>query len=223
MGVAPGRFSEHDPSQCALRGQLPDAEHDDVSRVAPLSRDANAERRPPASRVASLRGPTPVRVGRRTWQGLGLAGWLILSVAVAVSFVSAANDNARIDRMKSHGIPVTITVVDCAGNLGGSGSNGAGYTCSGDYTVGGVAFHEVIGSMNTFAATGTAVRAVADPAQPSEVVLASAVKESAASWKHFILPSLLALALVALTFVSLRAVRRPVSPPPGRSRRPPLS
>jgi hypothetical protein len=136
----------------------------------------------------------------------------IVAAVLAASFISITNDNARIDRLKAHGIPVSVTVVACIGNLGGSGSNDAGFTCRGDYRVGATTYHELIGSMTTFSAPGTAVRAVADPSKHSSVVLASALRTLVASPARYVAPGLLTLVLLALALALLRVARR--SKPP---------
>jgi hypothetical protein len=133
---------------------------------------------------------------------------IVCAAALVVSFVNAASDNARITRMKSHGITVTVTVSGCTGNAGGSGSNSAGYTCRGRYAVDGVTYRELIGSMSTFAPSGSKVRAVADPSHHSTVVLASAVATSAASTGAYVRPGLSTAVLAALTMAYVRAVRR---------------
>jgi hypothetical protein len=164
--------------------------------------------------VASLRGASAASVGRRFWLVAGTLGLIAFTVALAVGFLSITNDNARIDRLKDHGISVTVTVIDCIGNVGGSGSNGAGYTCRGQYRVGASTYRELIGSMTTFSASGTTVRAVADPAHHASVVLASAVKASSASPGSYVVPGLLAIVLVALALALRRVARR--TPSPGR-------
>jgi hypothetical protein len=128
----------------------------------------------------------------------------VVAVIITVSFISAANDYSRINRLKSHGVPVVVTVTTCIGNLGGSGSNGAGYTCRGSYRVKGVRYQEVIASKSTLSATGSTVRGVADPSRPSTVELASAVASSSASPSIFIVPGLLTLLLAGLVTVLLR-------------------
>jgi hypothetical protein len=150
-------------------------------------------------------------VGRKFWLYAGALALLIFAIVVVVSFLSAANDNARIERMKAHGISVAVTVTNCTGNLGGSGSNGAGFTCEGSYSTGGTTFHEVIGSMILFASPGAIVHAVADPSQPSSVVLASAIKSSVASSRAYLSPGLLTLVLIAFALVFLKVARRSVS------------
>jgi len=159
-------------------------------------------------RAASLRGPAPVSVGRRFWLFAGVFGLAVFAVVLVVSFLSVTNDNARIDRMKTRGIPVTITVTSCIGNIGGSGSNSAGYTCRGDYTVGGATYRELIGSMATFFATGTTVRGVVDPSHHGTVVLSSAIRDSSASPSRYVAPGLLSIVLVTLTLALRRVARR---------------
>lgn len=168
----------------------------------------STEQLPIDHRVASLRGPTAIDIGRKLWLFAGMIGLVIFAVALVVSLVSATNDNARINRMKSQGISVIVTVTYCSGNLSGSGSGSAGYTCRGDYTVDGVHYNERIGSMSTFVASGTTVRAVADPARHSTVVLASVVRASTSSADAFIPSGLLSIAFIALTVAFLRMARR---------------
>src|ERR1700689_1494602 len=108
--------------------------------------------------VSSLRGPEAQPIGRNFWLVAGTLLIAVLAVIVTVSFISAANDNSRIDRLKSHGVSVVVTVTNCVGNIGGSGSNAAGYTCRGEYDVRGAAYREVIGSKTTFSAAGSTVR-----------------------------------------------------------------
>lgn len=179
---------------------------------------------PPEPRESfSLRGAEAQRIAGRFWS---IAGALVLAAfaaIVVVSFISAQNDNARIVRLKDHGIPVVVTVTSCVGNIGGSGSNAAGYTCRGSYRVHGVRYEEVIASKSTLSAPGTKLDGVADPSRPSTVELASAVAKSSSSDSAYVVPSLLALLCVTLgaTFLartrSSRAPRRRPSPGPTSS------
>lgn len=158
--------------------------------------------------VATLRGASAVGVGRRFWVVLGALALAAFAIVIVVSFVSAVHDNARIDRLKTHGTAVNAAVDNCIGNLGGSGSNASSYTCSASYSVGGVDYHEVIGQMSSFAAPGTRVAVVADPSQPSTIELASAVATSSPSDGAYLVPGLLSALLVALTMGYMRWVRR---------------
>jgi uncharacterized integral membrane protein len=115
-----------------------------------------------------------------------------LAVLVVVLFVAGANKNAQINNLRRHGAPVEITVTKCIGLLGGSGSNGAGYACTGTYTVGGRRYDEAIPG-NALLVTGATVRG--DPTLVSTVV---AVTTERASWRVFIVPTILLIILVLL-------------------------
>lgn len=188
---------------------MTDAQHDEPDMVQGLA-PASATSGPLSldDRATSLRGAAALGVGRNFWLFAGALGLVVFAAVLVVSFLSVANDNARIDRLKTRGIPVAITVTNCAGNIGGSGSNSAGYTCHGDYIVGGVTYHELIGSMTTFSASGADVSGVVDPSRHSTVVLSSAVRTSAASPWAFAPTGLTAVVFVALTLAFLRRARR---------------
>lgn len=166
---------------------------------------------PTGESVTVLRGGAPVRVGRRIWFYAGVGALIIFVVVIVVSFVSAAHDNSRIERLKARGVSVTVTVTTCIGNLGGSGSNASSYTCSGSYHVAGTRYVETIGSMSFSASPGAHISAVADPSRLSTVVIASAVAASRISAKVYIAPGLLAFLFIALAGWFLRVVRRPRS------------
>jgi MYXO-CTERM domain-containing protein len=157
--------------------------------------------------VSTLRGPVAQPIGRRFWNVTGILLIAAIVVIVIISFTSAVNDIARINRLKFHGVPVAVTITNCAGNIGGSGSNAAGYTCRGVYAIKGDTYHEIIGSKTTLSAAGSKVRCVADPAQPSTIELASAVTSASPSPTTFVVPSLLALLLLALVGTLLRRRR----------------
>lgn len=187
---------------------MTEAEHDEAESDHPAPASLHQDPPPLDERVGTLRGSSAVGVGRSFWLYAGALGLLIVAVAVTISFVSASNDNARIDRMKSHGISVTVTVVSCIGNLGGSGSNGAGYSCRGNYRVDGTTYHEPIGSMTKFSSPGTTVSGVVDPTRYGTVVLSSAIRSSSTSNGVYLAPGLLAAAFILLALFYVRVVQR---------------
>jgi hypothetical protein len=192
---------------------MTEAEDDEVVPQQDLAiASANAETPSFGDHVTSMRGPTAVSVGRKFWLFAGALGLGVFAAVLVVSFISATSDNARIERMKNHGIPVTVTVTNCTGNIGGSGSNAAGYTCRGDYSVDGTTFHELIGSMSIFSVSGSKVRGVVDPSHHSTVVLSSAIRTSVSSTRAYLRPGLLTFLFVALSLTFLRVARR--SKPP---------
>jgi len=166
--------------------------------------------------VPVLRGAAPAAVRRGLWIYAGALCLAVFAAILVVSFLSISNDNARVSRMKAHGIPVSVTVTGCLGNIGGSGSTSAGYTCRGDYTIHGATYHELIGSMTTFAAAGTTVPGVVDPSHHGTVVLSSFVRSASASPWRFVTPSILTIVLIALSLglwnVAHRAQRSGVTP-----------
>jgi cobalamin biosynthesis Mg chelatase CobN len=163
---------------------------------------------PSHERIASLRGAQAASVGRRFWLRAATVGLVIFAVAIALSFASTLNDHARLDRMKSNGVPVSVTISNCVGNMGGSGSNVAGYVCRGTYTLGGAKYNEIISSMTTFASPGSHVRAIADPSQHGYVALASAIKNATSSAAAFVVLIILAVVFVVLVALLLRMRRR---------------
>jgi len=120
---------------------------------------ANAARPSTDDRAGALRGPTPIRVGRRFWLVVGALVIVAVFAALIITTVSAASDNARITRMKDHGMGVALTVAYCTGNLSGSGTNIASYSCVGDYSVDGVKYRELVAGMTTYYATGRSIQA----------------------------------------------------------------
>jgi hypothetical protein len=157
--------------------------------------------------VASLRGAQAQRIGGRFWFVVCVLVFIILAVFIVVSFVSAVNDNARMERLRTQGLSVVVTVTSCTGHIGGSGSNAAGYTCYGTYRVHGVRYEEIIGSKTTLSPAGATVRGVADPSHPSTIELASAVDASSSSNTVYVVPIILALLFVGLLLLCVRLRR----------------
>ncbi len=158
--------------------------------------------------VAPLRGAASKSLQRRSWYLLGALGLVAFAVVIAVAFASVVNHNASVSRLKNGGIHVTVIVESCLGNIGGSGSNSAGFTCHGHYRIGNTPFHELIGSLTTYVAPGTSVQGVVDPAQPSKVVLASAVRRSNPSEAAFIAPVILLFLFLTLSVLLIGKARR---------------
>jgi heme/copper-type cytochrome/quinol oxidase subunit 2 len=161
-----------------------------------------------SSTPPALRGPDARHISDRFWIVTAAVLLVVFAIIIVVSFISAFNDNARVDRMKNHGIPVLVTVTSCVGNIGGSGSNAAGYTCRGSYRVDGVRYVEVIGSKSTQSNAGAKVHGVVDPSRRSTVELTSAVRASTSSLSVYVVPSLLAVLFVIAAIALGRRRRR---------------
>ncbi len=163
----------------------------------------------PADRsVGVLRGaPVEVDVRRVTRVAVGVA-LVGLAVAAVVLLVAGYQKNSQIDSLRAHGVPVELTVTHCLGLMGGSGSNLAGYDCSGTYTVGGHVFTEDIPG-NTLHAPGTTVRGLIVPGDPALFSTPATVDSEHASWTVYLVPAvLLALLAVLLALVAVRTRHR---------------
>ncbi len=133
----------------------PDEEHRDPD-------DAGTAHGGPVDRVGQLRGAGVQVDGRRVAQvaiGIVLATLAVLAI---VFTVAAVHTNQQDDRLHDDGVPVTFTVTGCLGLLGGSGSNAAGYSCHGTYTLDGHRYAEPLPG-NDFHRPGSTVPAVAVP------------------------------------------------------------
>jgi 4-amino-4-deoxy-L-arabinose transferase-like glycosyltransferase len=158
-------------------------------------------------RVGQLRG-AGVQVDARRLKQVAIAIVLVTLAALAIGFtIVGVHKNQQIDQLHTQGVPVTITVTGCLGLLGGSGSNAAGYSCHGTYTLHGHTYNESLPG-SAFHRPGTTIDAVAvpgDPALVSPVAIADAQHSSASV---YIFPAVLGGVLVVLLFVLIVRARR---------------
>jgi hypothetical protein len=120
-----------------------------------------------------------------------------LAVLVIVFSIAGAHNNDQVNRLRHDGVPVTIVVSGCIGLLGGSGSNDAGYSCKGTFTMNGRSHTESIPGI-TFHAPGSSVQAVVVPGDPALLSPVAILKNEHASARVFILPIILFVGLVLL-------------------------
>jgi uncharacterized integral membrane protein len=164
----------------------------------------------PDQRVATLRGASVDADVRRVAHVLIGACLVALAVLIILLFVAGAHKNAQITRLRQHGVPVQVTVSRCLGQLGGSGSNQAGYSCQGTFTLDGHRFTEAIPRSMLYP-PGTTIRGIAVPGDPALLAPVRVVAAEHASWKVFVLPIILLailMALVGALVLRRRAVRR---------------
>ncbi len=166
----------------------------------------------PADRpVSTLRGAGVTADARRVGKVVVAACLVALAGVTVGLFVAGASKNAQITSLRSHGVPVEVTVTKCHGLLGGSGSNGAGYACRGTFEIGGHRYNEAIPGYGQLS-PGSSIRGVAVPGNPPLFSTAGAAATERASWRVFILPSVLAVILVLLlgaVVLRIRHVRKP--------------
>ncbi len=163
---------------------------------------ASAE--PVSSLRASSGSTADGRLVARVVVALLLVGLAVLAGAL---FVAGVNKNAQIDRLRHHGVPVEITVTQCIGLLGGSGSNGAGYQCRGRFTLDGRHHDEALPGLG-FQAPGTVLRGIAVPDDPGLVTTSKDLSAEHTSAGVFVLPTVLLVVLLATgTLVAVRLRR----------------
>jgi hypothetical protein len=156
---------------------------------------------PSSVTLTRLRG-AGVEIDARRVRRVALALCLIALATVAVIlFVAGAQKNDQINRLRHDGIRVDITVSGCRGLLGGSGSNAAGYTCSGSFTLAGHRYSESLPG-TSFHTPGSHLLGVAVPGDLALVSPLAIEATQHASGGVFILPSVL-LALFVLSIGAL--------------------
>ena len=120
---------------------------------------------------------------------------------------------------------MVVTVTGCLGELGGSGSNAAGYICRGTFVLDGHRDNEIIPGDN-LRPPGTKVRAVTVPGDPALLTTAAAAAHDRPTWHVYVLPGVLAVVLLVLSGATwtvalpaargrrLKSARRGVPPRP---------
>jgi hypothetical protein len=164
--------------------------------------------------VSTLRGASvnydARRVGRAV-VGLCLVALLVL---VVIFTVAGVHKNSQINRLHHDGVPVTVTVTSCLGLMGGSGSNAAGYSCTGTFTVDGKRYSESLPGTD-FHKPNSSLRAIVVPSDPALVTPVSIVRTEHSGLSVFIVPGILLvvlLLLVGLIVVLPRRARHEVPP-----------
>lgn len=145
-----------------------------------------------------LRGASVAVDVRRVGRVLAAAALAALAVVVATLFWAGARHNSRITALREDGVAVTATVSQCRGLMGGSGSNAAGYECTGTFSLGGHRFDATLpdGALH---ARGSTVHLVTVPGDPTLVATPAGVRSERASDRVYVVPAVLLVVLVALS------------------------
>ena len=154
-------------------------------------------------RVGMLRGAdvrVDPRVAGRVALSICFVGIFALAIALAVA---GATKNGQISALRSRGVPVEIRVQNCIGLMGGSGSNVAGYACTGAFSLDGGRYVVAIPGDQLYP-VGSNVRAVSVPSDPRLISTRAILAGERASWRVFIIPAVLFLLLAAIAAALLR-------------------
>jgi hypothetical protein len=158
-------------------------------------------------RIGALRGAS-VQFDPRRLVPIALTVLLATLAVLAVVFtVAGVHSNNQIDRLHHDGVPVTVTVTGCLGQLGGSGSNAAGYSCNGRYTLSGHVYTEPLPG-SALHPPGSKIAAVAVPDDPALVSPVSVEGNQQSSAGVFVLPAVLGGLFVVLLAVLMLRRRR---------------
>jgi hypothetical protein len=156
-------------------------------------------------RVGTLRGAgVQVDTARAARVAIAL-GLAILVVVAVVLLVAGYRKNAQITELRTQGVPVELTVTHCLGLMGGSGSNVAGYACSGTYFYAGRTYAEDVPD-DALHLPGTKVRGVVVSSDPALFSTPEALAHEHASASVYVAP--VVLLLVAAGVSGWLVVRR---------------
>ncbi len=172
--------------------------------------EAPAPSGPPRSTsepLTTLRGAGVNYNARKVGQVVVGLCLLTLAVLVVIFTVAAFHRNSQINELHHDGVPVTVTVTKCIGLMGGSGSNAAGYSCTGSFTLHGSQYTEALPGSG-FRKIGSTLEATAVPNDPALVSPNSILHSEHASFSVFVLPLILLAVLVLLVAIILLVRRR---------------
>lgn len=162
--------------------------------------------------VATLRGAT-VDVDVRGAGRVVLAVVLIaLTVIGVILLIAGIRNNHQADALRQRGVPVTVTVTHCLELMGGTGAQGAGYSCTGTYVLDSKHYHQAIPGLS-FHPVGSTLAGVADPGDPKLLSTPAQLAHQHSSWRVFILPGV--LLLVVAVVIGFLVVRRSKAGVPG--------
>jgi hypothetical protein len=189
----------------------PESNHPDTPGPTPAvpARRTGGDDQP----VTTLRGATVNVDIRRAGQvvvGVGLAA---LAVTGLILLIAGIHNNSQINRLRHHGVPVSVSVTTCLGLMGGTGQQGAGYSCTGTYTLDGTEYRQAIPGL-AFHAPGSTIEGVAVPGDPKLLTTPDQLSRQHASWTAFIIPGLLLLVVAVALVVLLLRRSRSLSPAP---------
>jgi hypothetical protein len=152
---------------------------------------------PADERLAPLRGAAVQIDGRHVAPIVVGIVLVTLAVLVVVFTAIGIHKNRQINDLHDRGVAVMVTVTSCQGLLGGSGSNGAGYSCRGTYELGGHAHNELLPG-TALHAPGATIPSVAVPGDPALISPVTILDSEHASDSVYVLPGVLLVVLVAM-------------------------
>jgi hypothetical protein len=152
----------------------------------------------PEEPLSTLRGPSVGQVNvRRIGQVLAGLGLVTLAVLVVVFALAGAHRNAQISNLRTNGVTVEMKVSGCLVQIGGTGSNPAGYRCQGTLSVNGHRYTEPIPGITHYT-RGQVLHVVVVPHDPALLSTVHDLSGEHTSASVYVLPIILFVALVLL-------------------------
>jgi hypothetical protein len=156
-----------------------------------------------------IRGAGGVTLDSRRVLVVVVGSCLVILAAVAVALgIAAIDQNARNTRLQQHGVAVDVSVTGCIGVLSGTGVTVASFNCRGSFTLGGHTYTDTIRGSSARLATGSIVKAVTDPGNPSVLSTTRSVATAHPSWRALILPAVLLMLAIGGALWLVAYVRR---------------
>jgi uncharacterized membrane protein len=143
------------------------------------------------------------RVGRLF---IGLGAVALVTFATVFLFVGLSKNN-QITQLQRAGVAVEARVSGCLGELGGTGSNAAGYSCKGSFTLDGNNYQVTIPG-DALRIPGSRVRIVALSTDPRLVETQARLANEHASAGVFVLPIALYAAFIVVVGAVVMVRRR---------------
>lgn len=155
-----------------------------------------------------LRGAEPRRVSARS-VGAAAGGLCVAMALTLCGVLTAAGvaQNSRTADLQHHGVSVVVKVTSCLGQLGGSGSNPVGYTCTGTFRLDGHRYAATLPGSGLHP-LGSLVAEMTPAEAPGPLATAASVRTASTSGRVFIAPSVLAAAGLGGLWVLVRKLRR---------------
>ncbi len=158
-------------------------------------------------RVGTLRGAGVQVDAARAARVAIVLGLVVIVVVAVVLLLAGYRKNAQITELRTHGVPVELTVTHCLGLMGGSGSNVAGYACSGTYSYGGRTYAEDVPD-DVLHLPGTKVHGVIVASDPALFSTPETVANEHASTSVYIAPIVLLLVAAGVSAWWIVRIRR---------------
>jgi hypothetical protein len=162
----------------------------------------------PDEQIASLRGAAPRPIDGKKLRDIVVGICAVALIALSVTFFATGfSHNSAVTDLQQHGVRVKVKVLTCAGQLGGSGSNNAGYSCQGTFVLLGKRYQSTLPD-NAAHAPGTTVVDVTPSDDPGHLTTLQVWKSQHTSASLFIIGAILGVAGLVIAGLLIASITR---------------